>query len=178
MEKKGRKSSMLVPTIIMGVLAVTLVLIGYSRGQGEHIVGLKSALNMTITVLPMLVFAFTMAGLIQVLLPRDLVSKWVGVESGVRGIFVGTVAGALTPGGPYVSMPIVAGLLHSGASIGTMVAFVTGWSLWAVSRLPLEIGILGWKFTMVRFLSTVVFPPIAGFIAQVLFSGTRWIEPM
>jgi len=80
MEKKRRRSSMLVPTIIMGVLAVTLVLIGYSRGQGEHILGLKSALNMTITVLPMLVFAFTMAGLIQVLLPRDIVSKWVGLR--------------------------------------------------------------------------------------------------
>ncbi len=90
---------MLIPTIIMGVLALTLLSIGYSRGQGQHITGLKSALNMTLEILPLLVFAFIVAGMIQALLPRELVSRLVGVESGLRGLLVGTVAGALAPGG-------------------------------------------------------------------------------
>ena len=34
---------MLIPMIIMGVLAVGLVLIGYQRGNGEHLTGLKPA---------------------------------------------------------------------------------------------------------------------------------------
>ena len=73
-----------------------------------------------------------------------------------------------------MSLPIVAGLLRSGASAGTMVAFLTGWSLWAVSRLPMEVGgILGWKFTLIRIASTFFFPPIAGLIAQALFTGTK-----
>jgi uncharacterized membrane protein YraQ (UPF0718 family) len=79
----------------------------------------------------------------------------------------------LAPGGPYVSLPIVAGLLKSGASIGTMVAFLTGWSIWAVGRLPMEIGILGWKFTVIRLISTIVFPPIAGYIAHLFFSNVK-----
>lgn len=111
--------------------------------------------------------------MIQILLPRELLSKWIGAESGMRGILIGTVAGGLTPGGPYVSLPIVAGLLRSGASIGTMVAFLTAWSLWAVGRLPMEVGILGWKFTLIRITSTFFFPPIAGFIAQMFFAGTK-----
>jgi hypothetical protein len=52
-----------------------------------------------------------------------------------------------------------------------MVAFMTGWSLLAVSRLPMEIGIIGWKFTLIRLASTFFFPPIAGMIANRLFSG-------
>lgn len=160
---------MLVPTIIMGALAIALLLIGYYRGQGQHIVGVKSALNMTVEILPLLVFAFVVAGMVQVLLPRELISKWVGAESGMRGILIGTIAGGFSPGGPYVSLPIVAGLLRTGAGIGTMVAFLTGWSLWAVSRLPMEIGILGWKFTGIRMACTFFFPPIAGLIAQSLF---------
>lgn len=166
---------MVIPTVVMGAFAIALVLIGYLRGEGEHIIGMKSALTLTIDILPLLFFAFVTAGMIQVLLPRELVSKWVGWESGMRGILIGTVAGGLTPGGPYVSLPIVAGLLHSGASVGTMVAFVTGWSLWAFSRLPLELGILGWKFTMVRLACTFFFPPIAGFVAQTLFGDTKWL---
>jgi len=150
-----------------------LLIVGYYKGQGQHISGVKSALNITIEILPLLFFAFIVAGMIQVLLPHEIISKWVGVESGMRGILIGTVAGGLSPGGPYVSLPIVAGLLRTGASAGTMVAFLTGWSLWAVARLPMEVGILGWKFTLIRIASTFFFPPIAGLIAQAFFSGAK-----
>ena len=157
---------MLIPTLILGVLALVLVLIGYFQGEGQHISGMKSALYMTIEVLPLLIFAFIVAGMVQVLLPRELLAKWVGVESGMRGILIGTVAGGLSPGGPFVSLPIAAGLLRAGAGIGTMVAYLTAWSLWALARLPLEVGIMGWKFTLIRLASTFFFPPIAGLIAQ------------
>ncbi|MCK4555966.1 MAG: permease [Candidatus Aminicenantes bacterium] len=154
----------------MACLAVILLVIGYSRGESQHITGLKSALKMTIDVLPLLIFAFIMAGMIQTLLPHELLSRWIGEESGIRGILIGTIAGGITPGGPYVSLPLAAGFLRSGASLGTMVAFITAWSLWAVSRLPMEIGIMGWKFTVIRLACTFFFPPIAGFLAQMLFS--------
>lgn len=164
---------MLIPTIVMGVLAIILLGIGYFKGQGEHISGVKSALNMTVEILPLLILALIVAGMARVLLPHELISKWVGVESGMRGILVGTLAGGLAPGGPFVSLPIVAGLLRSGASVGTMVAFLTGWSLLAITRLPMEVGILGWKFTLIRISSTFFFPPIAGLIAQALFGGAK-----
>ena len=157
---------MLIPTIIMGLLALILVSIGYYKGQ--HINGMKSALTMLIDILPLLIFAFIVAGMIQALLPKELLSKWIGAESGIRGILIGTVAGACAPGGPYVTLPIAAGFLRSGASVGTMVAFLTGWSLWAFIRLPMEVGIMGWRFTLIRVISVFFFPPIAGLIAQML----------
>jgi uncharacterized membrane protein YraQ (UPF0718 family) len=173
MDKNRRNSSMLVATVIMGVIAIFLFLMGYYKGQGQHISGMRSALDMTIEILPLLLFAFIVAGMIQALIPQDAISRWVGQESGIRGILIGTVAGGLTPGGPYVSLPVAAGLLRSGASLGTMVAFLTAWSLVAVARLPMEVGILGWKFTFIRFASTFFFPPIAGVLAQTFFSGAR-----
>jgi uncharacterized membrane protein YraQ (UPF0718 family) len=160
---------MLVPTLIMAAIALVLVVIGYAQGGGQHVTGLQAAWKMTLEILPLLVFAFIVAGMAQVLIPRELMAKWVGQESGLRGILIGTVAGALAPGGPYVSLPLAAGLLKAGAGVGTMVAFLTGWSLWAVSRLPMEVGIMGWEFTLIRLASTFFFPPIAGLIAQGLF---------
>ncbi len=166
-----KKNNMLIPTIIMGVIAAVLLYIGYHGGEGAHIVGLRSAFKMTIEIIPLLVFAFVIAGMIQTLIPQETVASWVGEKSGFRGILIGSLAGGLTPGGPFVSLPIAAGLMRSGAGIGTMVAFLTGWSLWAVSRIPMEIGVLGWKLSAIRFASTIIFPPIAGLIAQALFSG-------
>ncbi len=168
MPKPKGKSNMLIPTIIMAVLTVILFTIATVKGQGQNIASLKIGYNLLIQVLPLLFFAFILAGLIQTMLPKDLLSNWVGTESGIRGIIIGTIAGGLTPGGPYVSLPIVAGLVNSGASVGTMVAFLTSWSLWAVARLPMEFGILGWKFTLLRVASTFIFPPIAGVIANLL----------
>ena len=57
--------------------------------------------------------------------------------------------------------------------MGTMVAFVTAWSLLSVSRLPLEVGIMGWRFTLVHYLSVIIFPPIAGLIANLI---VKWIK--
>jgi uncharacterized membrane protein YraQ (UPF0718 family) len=173
MSKKRRNPNMIIPTIIMGAFAVVLVLVGYFKGQGQHISGIKSAVNMIVSILPLLAFAFIVAGMVKELLPQDIIAKWVGAESGIRGIFIGTIAGAFSPGGPYVSLPVVAGLLQAGAGVGTMVAFLTGWSLWAVSRLPMEVGILGWKFTLIRLASTFFFPPIAGLIAHIFFGGPK-----
>ncbi len=159
---------MLIPTIIMGVLALVLIFFAYQKGI--HIQGLKTAGNMLIQIIPLLIFAFIVAGTAQFLIPREIVSRWVGAESGFRGILIGTAMGSLTLGGPFVTMPIAAGLLRVGASIGTMVAFLTAWSLLAFTRMPMEIGIMGWKFTLIRLACTFFFPPIAGLIANAFFS--------
>ncbi len=166
---------MLIPTIIMGVIAIVFLFIGYQKGGGEHILGLKSAGNLLLQIIPLLIFAFIIAGMVQHLVPTALMSQWVGGKSGFRGILIGTVMGGFMPGGPYVSFPIAAGLLRVGASVGTMVAFLTAWSLLAVGRLPLEIGIIGWKFTLTRLVCTFFFPPIAGLIANIFFPRTSVI---
>jgi uncharacterized membrane protein YraQ (UPF0718 family) len=173
MNNNRRNTSMLIPTIIMAILAVVLLYWGYQKGHGQHVAGLKTAMSLTGTTLPLLICAFIVAGMVQTLVPAELISKWVGAESGWRGILIGTVVGGFAPGGPYVSLPIAAGLLKSGAGVGTMVAFMTGWSLWAVGRLPMEVGILGWKLTLIRLASTFFFQPIAGLIAHGIAQATK-----
>jgi len=164
-------AGMLVPTLVMAVLAVVLLALAYSRGRGEHAAGLRAGGTMLVQVLPLLFFAFIVAGVVQILIPREAIARWIGVESGLRGILLATVVGGITPGGPYVSLPIVAGLMRSGASFGVTVAFLTSWSLWAIARAPMEVGLLGWKFTAVRLASSFFFPPIAGLIANRIHPG-------
>ncbi|KPK99287.1 MAG: hypothetical protein AMJ90_09500 [candidate division Zixibacteria bacterium SM23_73_2] len=156
--------------IIMGILAVILIIVGYFIAKDLPLSGIKTGGKMLWDVLPILVFAFIIAGMVQVLIPREFIIKYLGAEAGFKGIMVGCVAGALTPGGPFVSFPIVASIWKAGAGIGTVVAFVTAWSLWAVGRLPYEISLISPKFALIRFLSTLIFPPLAGLIAQSFFS--------
>ena len=160
---------MKIATIVMLIIAVVLSIVAYSRDERLFFQGLKFGGRTLLSILPLLVCALIVAGLIQVLIPKDLFSTWLGDQAGLRGIFIAAIAGGLTPGGPYVLLPVAAALYRAGVGIGPMVAFLTGWSLWAAGRLPYEIGLLGPKLTLIRFVSTLIFPPIAGLIAQLLF---------
>lgn len=166
---------MLIPTIIMGVIAAVLLYLGYQKGGGEHILGLKAAGNLLVQIIPLLIFAFIIAGMMQFLIPQEIIARWIGAESGFRGLLIGSVIGGFMPGGPMTSLPVAAGLLRVGANVGTMVAFLTGWSLLAVTRMPLEIGLMGWKFSLIRLACVFFFPPIAGLIANKFFSGVNVI---
>ncbi len=170
MSERG-KGDMVIPTAVMAGVALVLVLLGYLRGN-VHLIGLKIGGVMFLRLLPLLFFSLISAGMIEALIPRQQIASWIGQESGVKGILIGCIAGALTPGGPYVSLPVAAGFLKAGAGVGTMVAFITGWSLWAVSRLPMEVGVLGWKFVLVRLGTSFFFPPLAGLMAQRFFSSS------
>ncbi len=173
MKKKGRFGAMFIPTVIMGVLALAILAFGYWKGSELPVLGLKSAGNLLLSILPLLVFAFIIAGMLPLLVPRETISGWVGAESGWRGILIGTGVGCLMPGGPYISLPIAAGLLRVGASTGTMVALLTAWSVTGVFRLPLEIGIMGWKFTAIRLVCSFFFAPVAGFLAERFFKDVN-----
>jgi len=161
---------MLISTIVMAAIAAVVLGLAYHRGDGTHMQGLKDGGNMLVQLAPLLIFAFIIAGTLPLIIPRELIAQWIGAESGVKGIFIGSVVGGLLPGGPAVSLPILAGFLHVGAGVGTLVAMITGWSLLAFSRLPLEVGIMGWKFTLIRLACTFLLAPLAGMIAQRLFS--------
>jgi hypothetical protein len=43
MSKYRRLPQMLIPTIIMGVIALVLFFVSYQKGGGEHILGLKTS---------------------------------------------------------------------------------------------------------------------------------------
>ena len=85
---------MIIPTLILGFIAIGLLIFGHKNGV--HIQGLKNGFTMTIQILPLLFFSFIIAGMIQVLVSPDALLKWIGPESGVKGIFLGTLRCRLT----------------------------------------------------------------------------------
>ncbi|MEA1865333.1 MAG: permease [Euryarchaeota archaeon] len=149
------------------ICAVLLFIIAYTRvGQKEAVSGVRSSLVLFLEILPLIIIALVIGGMIQVIIPQEMIEQFLGTSSGIKGIVTGSLAGSVMPGPPYASLPIVASLLKSGAGTGPMVAMVTAWALWRVNLIPLEIAFIGPKFMAIRFLSTLLFPILAGLIAQ------------
>ena len=136
--------------------------VGQGLRMGIRILGKESGL---------LVAAFLTAGLLQALIKEEFINRWLGREAGIKGILLACLAGGLIPGGPYAYYPIAGALLTSGAGLGVLVGFVTAKNLWSVSRLPLEIAILGSSITLRRYLITFLIPPLLGMLVDRIFGA-------
>ncbi len=155
---------MFVASIVVGVYVLR------SYGVQPALEGLSSGGQLLMNTLPKMIFAFAVAGLVQVILPTDLVSDWIGEGSGIRGLMIGTVAGAFTPGGPMLHFPIVATLMTAGAGAGPIIAYLTSWSVIGIHRVIIwEIPILGMDISVTRFVASLFVPPLVGYVGGVLF---------
>lgn len=129
--------------------------------------GLEAAWAMLVFVGPRLLAAFVLAGFVQVLLPKELIIRWVGANSGMRGIMIASLVGVITPGGPMLSFPLVAALFKVGAGYGPLVAYLTSWELLSFYRAAIwDIPFMGMRFTGLRFCVSLLLPFIAGWSAQ------------
>jgi len=157
---------MLLSNAIMVAITALLFAFAVWKTKGVPVEALKDSGKTLLTMLPVILCAFMCEGLIKTIVPPSWVQKWLAAESGWRGIAIGCLAGALTPGGPYTSFPIAMLLLRSGAGLGTVIAYMTAWQLWSITRYPMEIAFVGLKVTVLRFAVTCFVPPLAGFIAH------------
>jgi len=163
-------------SISMWILAVIVGAIAFSRPGKLHVQGAKIAWENILIMVPRIIMAILVSGFFSVIVPTELVANWLGKDSGMKGIVLGFVAGGLTPGGPIICFPIVAIIFKAGAGIGPLIAFLTSWSVFALHRLfAFEIPLMGPHFAMVRLLSSVILPLIAGISAlffEDLFMGS------
>jgi uncharacterized protein len=154
-------------TAIMAGLVVVAAVAAYFHEPALAWRGLGAGGRLLGGVWVNLLLGILLAGFIEVLLPRDALLRWMGAESGARGITAGWVAGLLVPGGPYVSFPIAAGLLRAGAGPGPLIAFISAKTLLSpVRMLTYEAPLLGWPLTLARLLPGLLVPPVLGAAGQ------------
>src|SRR5712671_3380572 len=152
-------------TIVLAGAAVVLAALAYLKDPGLPLLGAKNGFAMLAFVLPRMVVALLLAGLMQVLVPQDFVSRHLGQGGGLRSLLLATLAGVVTPGGPMVTMPFMVALANSGAALPSLVAYMTAWSLFGLQRIiAWEAPLMGWRFVWVRVIPSLAFPVVAGWL--------------
>ena len=153
--------------IVFGLLAL-LTGLAYARGGTPFVTeSLGSGMKLFLRFGLVLFVSFLVAGLAEALMPREWVQSSLGPDSGWKGLWIATAAGAITPAGPFVSMPLAAGMLRAGAGTAAVITFLSAWSLLAIHRLfAWEIPILGAGFALSRWALCLVLPPLVGLLAR------------
>jgi uncharacterized membrane protein YraQ (UPF0718 family) len=156
------------PTFLLfGALAVGVGTAVYLvAGWGAMMDSMSSDLPLVLRVIPNIGASVLIAAFLHELMPANILSRHVGEDSGVRGVAVASAAGALTPGGPMTSFAFVTALRGGGTGSGQLVAYVTAWSTMGIQRIiAWELPLMGPEFTLLRIVSSLPLPFIAGFIA-------------
>ncbi len=155
------------------LLGLTLALAAYAFAQDRSLPlqAVSASGRLIRSVWLELALGFLLAGLVDVMVPAQLLVRWLGAESPHRGIVVGWLVGLALPGGPYVLFPIVANLFGKGVAAGPLIALISAKTLVSpVRMLTYEAPLLGWPLTLARFIPGVLLPPVLGVLGQWLFA--------
>ncbi len=159
--------------ILLGLVVVGLA-VAFARDAALPLAGLRASGRLLRGVWLELALGFLVAGLLEVLVPSPVLSRWLGGERTGRGILMGWAAGLVIPGGPYLVFPVVANLFRNGAAPGPLITLLTAKTLVSPIRmLTYEAPLLGWPMTLARFIPGVLLPPVLGVLGQWLFAFFR-----
>jgi uncharacterized membrane protein YraQ (UPF0718 family) len=149
---------------IINGIAIVCLFIAFVKSRMKAIQSLKMAGKSFINMIPMVFIIIIFIGLLLGFVPSEQISRFVGEQSGITGVFLVGIVGALIHIPALLSFPLAASILESGASITAVAAFITTLTMIGMITLPLEIKILGKKMAILRNGLSFVFALLIAFL--------------
>ncbi len=151
---------------------LTLVIIGlylwaFTIDPGKAGQALARGLDILVSALPIIIAVFGLVGLTQAWISRDRVSQMVGQESGWRGLLLAALCGTILIGPAYIIFPLLMSLHQQGARWAVVATVLAAYTV-KIPMIPLEILFLGWKFSLVRGVLTLLLAIPMGLLLEKL----------
>lgn len=155
----------------MVLAAASLAGVWLHHGQAAALDALRSAGTLLLGIAPVIITALFVGGYVQALLPRDLITRWLGKDSGGGRYLLATIAGVITPAGPFGAFPLVVALRGAGAPFDVCVVYLSAWATLGIHRIVIwELPFLGHDFVLLRVLASLPVPIAAGLLARALLA--------
>jgi uncharacterized membrane protein YraQ (UPF0718 family) len=156
--------------VLWSGVAALILITWRAKGSAGVRAGFAGSWHLTKMVMQIIPIALLGAALFAQLIPQQWIVGLIGPDSGFAGIVVASLAGGLVPSGPFVSFPIALSLIQTGAGPAQIVAFLSGWSVYAFYRVVVwEIPTMGAQFTLHRVVASLVLPIVSGLLAGAMF---------
>jgi hypothetical protein len=161
-------SALIIDIILWGSVAA-LGFMAWQRGRTVLVSSAREGTMDFINIVPRIALGVIGSGYIAAIIPPQVITGWLGPDSGWSGVLAAVIAGAATPGGPVVGFSIGAVALKSGGGAPQVIAYVVAWALFAFQRLILwEIPFMPARFVWFRAAVSVPFPFLAAAIAMAI----------
>ena len=160
-------SAALVVDIILWGSVAAVGFIALQHGRPVLTNSLREGAMDFIHIVPRIALGVIGSGYIAAVIPQEVITGWLGPNSGWFGVLAAVIAGAATPGGPVIGFSIGAVALKAGGGAPQVIAYVVAWALFAFQRLILwEIPFMPARFVWFRAAVSLPFPFLAAAIAM------------
>jgi uncharacterized membrane protein YraQ (UPF0718 family) len=122
---------------------------------GVALAGLSTTAGFLREMLSILPAVFVLSALISAWVPKEVITRYFGKDSGVRGQVASVLMGSLSAGPIYAAFPLAQSLLQKGASLANILIIISSWAVIKVPMLFVEARFFGFKFTLTRYLLTL-----------------------
>lgn len=95
---------------------------------------------------------FILLGLLDVWVPREMMIRYMGEKSGVKGIILAFLIGSAAAGPLYGAFPIAAVFMKKGVKFTNILIFIGAWSTTKIPMFLFEMASLGTNFALTRLL--------------------------
>lgn len=95
---------------------------------------------------------FILLGLLDVWVPKETLSRFMGPGSGLTGVLLSFLIGSAAAGPLYGAFPVASVFMKKGVSFTNVVIFIGAWSTTKLPMLLFEISSLGPRFALTRLL--------------------------
>ena len=129
-------AALLIDILLWGSVAA-VGFIAFRRGKQVMTASLREGALDFINIVPRIALGVIGSGYIAAVIPQEVITGWLGPQSGWLGVATAVIAGAATPGGPVVGFSIGAVALRSGGGAPQVLAYVIAWALFAFQRVLL-----------------------------------------
>jgi hypothetical protein len=161
-------SALIIDIILWGSVAA-LAMIAWRRSRLVLTTSVREGTMDFINIVPRIALGVIGSGYIAAVIPQEIITGWLGPDSGWFGVLTAVIAGAATPGGPVIGFSIGAVALKSGGGSPQVIAYVVAWALFAFQRLLLwEIPFMPARFVWFRAAASLPFPFVAAAIAMAI----------
>lgn len=123
----------------------------------------KSSLSQMLSSVPPIMIIL---GLIDVWIPKKILMKYMGNNSGIIGIIFAIIIGSIGCGPMYAAFPLTAILIKKGVKFSNIIIFINTWCVIKISTVLFEISALGIKFTFIRLIIDIPGVIIMGYLVE------------
>ncbi len=159
--KEKQKKGMIRDLIILGtILIITVILISIFPDRKQPVI--STSWDFFIEMMLILPAVMMILGLFAVFVTKETIVKYLGKTSGIKGIILAIILGALPTGPLYVAFPMAAALLKKGAKISNIIVFLSAWACIKIPQEMVELQFLGPQFMLLRLILTIIFVILMG----------------
>jgi len=175
--KEKQKKGMMRDLIFLGILLIIAVILLSIFPDRKEVVA-STSWNFFIEMILILPAVMIILGLFAVWVPKESVVKYLGKTSGIKGIFLSIVIGALPTGPLYVAFPMAATLIKKGARMSNIIVFLSSWACIKIPQEMVELQFLGVKFMLLRLFLTITLVIIMGISIEKVIEWSENRKPI